>query len=155
MSGICGARELTLAVVLFSLAGAFACTPPPEKATEPKELETVDVTAAPDAALSTAGDAQERRATSALAGALPDGFPKDLPVLSPSSLVDFAERPGGGYTAAFDTPAAPASVRAALASRLAGFGWRDAGGGVWTKPDRQVTLAVEPTPMGARFTYSY
>jgi hypothetical protein len=143
------------AAVLIVIAAAFACAPPAEKPAEPKELETVEVTAAPDAALSTAGDAQERRVTSALAGALPDGFPQDLPVLRPSSLVDFAERAGGGYAASFDTPSPPAAVRSTLASRLKGSGWREAGSGVWTKPDRQVTLTVQPTAMGSRFTYSY
>jgi hypothetical protein len=137
------------------LALATACAPAAEKPSAPAELDTVDVTAAPDAALSTASDAQERRQAPAFAGALPDGFPGDLPVVKPSSLVDFAEAPEGGFVASFDTTEAPAAARAFLEGRLRAAGFRDAGGGTWTKPGRQVVLTLQPTGAGSRFTYRY
>ena len=149
------ARSARMAVAGIALAAPFACAPPAAEKAEPAELPTVEVTAAPDAALSTASDAQERRVTSAIAGALPDGFPSDLPVMRPSSLVDFAERAEGGYVAAFDTTEPPAATRAFLEGRLRSAGFRDAGGGIWTKPDRRVVLTIQPTGAGARFSYQY
>jgi hypothetical protein len=148
-----GARPAAT-IAALALLPAIACSPPPEEKA-PAELPTVEVTAAPDAALSTASDAQERRVTSALAGALPDGFPADLPVVRPSSLVDFAERPEGGHLAAFDTTDSPAAARTFLEGRLRAAGFRDAGGGVWTKPDRRVVLTIQPTGAGSRFVYQY
>lgn len=143
------------AVSATGLALLCGCAPAAEEKSAPADLQTVDVTAAPDAALSTASDTQERRVTSALAGALPDGFPADLPVIRPASLVDFAERPEGGYAASFDTTEPADATRGFLEGRLRAAGFRDAGGGVWTKPDRRVTLAVQPTGAGSRFTYQY
>ena len=148
------ARRRSIKAWLLALAAA-GCSPPAEKPGAPAELPTVDVTAAPDAALSTASDAQERRPTSAFAGALPDGFPSDLPVVNPSSLVDFAERPEGGYVAAFDTTEPLAAARAFLEGRLRAAGYRDAGGGTWTKPGREIVLTLQPTGAGSRFTYRY
>ena len=148
-------RALRPTMSAASLALALGCAPPAEKASAPADLQTVEVTAAPDAALSTASDAQERRVTSALAGALPDGFPSDLPVVRPASLVDYAEAKDGGHVAAFDTTEPPAATRSFLEGRLRAAGYREAGGGVWTKPGRRVALAIQPTGAGSRFIYQY
>jgi hypothetical protein len=149
-------RRPTRVALALLLTAAAGCAPAPQEQGAPqKELPTVDVTAAPDAQLSTESDVKERRPTESLAGALPGGFPADLPLVRPSSLVEYAENPEGGATAAFDTTESPAAARAFLEGRLRAAGYRDSGGGVWTKPDRRVVLAVQPTGAGARFTYTY
>jgi hypothetical protein len=141
----------------FLLLGLGACAPaPPPAAEKPAELETVDVTAAPDAALSTADDAVERRANpNALAGALPDGFPSDIPVYHPSSLVDFAPRPEGGAVVVFASPAPADSVASAMQQKLRAAGWQAGGGGGWTKAGRKLRLTVDSTAAGARFRIEF
>jgi len=147
------ARTLGVAVLMAT----SACSPaPPPSAEKAPELATVEVTAAPDAAYSTADDRVERRADpNALAGALPDGFPSDIPVYRPSSLVDFTPRPEGGFTVVFASPTAASTVAAALSQRLAAAGWQAGTAGHWTKPGRKLRLAVESTAAGARFRIEF
>ena len=147
-------RSLQIVGVLVAVG---ACSPAPPPSTEKApELATVEVTAAPDAAYSTAEDRVERRADpNALAGALPDGFPADIPVYRPSSLVDFSPRPDGGATVVFATPAAAAAVSGALQQKLAAAGWQAGPAGNWTKAGRKLRLAVESTAAGSRFRIEF
>jgi hypothetical protein len=120
------------------------------------EMPTVEVSAAPDAAYSIAEDQVERRANpNALAGALPDGFPKDIPIYRPSSLVDFAAKPDGGALAVFATPAGVAEVSSAMTQKLRAAGWQAGKAGSFTKAGRSLRLTVEPTPAGARFRVEF
>ena len=147
-------RRVARAAVLSSalLLGA-ACSPaPPPAAERSQELATVEVTAAPDAALSTAEDRIERRADpNAMAGALPDGFPPDIPVYRPSSLVDFTARPEGGYRVAFASPAEASTVRSAMTRKLGAAGWQAGAPGDWTKAGRKLRFTVESSAAGSRF----
>lgn len=148
------ARLSWLAALVLALG---ACSPPPPPAAErAPELATVEVSAAPDAAYSIADDKVERRANpNAIAGALPDGFPTDIPVYLPSSLVDFTSRPEGGAVVVFATPASVSTVSAALSQKLRAAGWQAAGSGAWTKPGRRLRLTVEATAAGSRFRFEF
>jgi len=143
------------APLLLLVLPLAACQPSNDRGAAPRELETVDVTRAPDAALSTAEDAQERRVAEGLSGVLPDGFPADLPLFRPASLVEMGELGGGGQIAEFDSPAPPAEVANWLAIRWRAKGWRPAAGGVWTSGERRVTLTVVTRPSGCRFSIAY
>lgn len=147
------ARPISLAVLL----AISACSPaPPPAAERAPELPTVEVSAAPDAAYSTTGDVVERRANpNAMAGALPDGFPPDIPVHRPSSLVDFSPRPDGGATVVFATPAPADSVVSALQQKLRAAGWEAGPPGIWTKAGRKLRLSVESTAAGSRFRIEF
>ncbi len=139
------------------LAGLVACSPsPPPTAQKPAELATVEVAAAPDAAYSIADDKVERRANpNAIAGALPDGFPTDIPIYLPSSLVDFTSRPEGDAVVVFATPAAVSTVSAALSQKLRAAGWQAGASGSWTKAGRKLRLTVEPSAAGSRFRIEF
>lgn len=160
-TGLSLLRRTQLAVLLAAiaalLAGLVACSPsPPPIAQKPDELATVEVSAAPDAAYSIADDKVERRANpNAIAGALPDGFPTDIPVYLPSSLVDFTSRPEGGAVVVFATPASVATVSAALSRKLRASGWQAAQSGGWTKAGRKLRLTVEPSAAGSRFRIEF
>lgn len=134
-----------------------ACSPAsPPAAEKTSDLETVEVTAAPDAAYSTADDRVERRADpGAMAGALPDGFPPDIPVYRPSSLVDFTARPEGGFVVAFATPAEVSIVASAMTQKLRAAGWQAGTAGTWTKAGRKLRLTVEPSAAGSRFRLEF
>ena len=139
------------------LAMSMACSPAPPPATErAPELATVEVAAAPDAAYSTADDRVERRVDpNAMAGALPDGFPADIPVYRPSSLVDFTPRAEGGAVVVFGTPSTAAAVTAALQQKLRAAGWQAGSAGQWTKAGRRLHLSVESTAAGSRFRLEF
>lgn len=160
----CGFRWLrrpvqvaALLVAMAAMAVMLACSPaPPPTAERAPELPTVEVTAAPDAAYSTADDRVERRADpNAMAGALPDGFPPDIPVYRPSSLVDFTPRPEGGFTVVFATPADVAAVSSVMTGKLRAAGWQAGTAGNWTKAGRKLRLSVESTAAGARFRIEF
>ena len=133
---------------------ALACAREPAPPQAPAELETVDVTAAPDAALSTAGDAKEARRSEGLSGVLPDGFPPEVPVFRPASLVD-VQSTGRGGVVRFDTTASPAAVSGFYAARLPAGGWTTEGGGAWSRAGRRITIAVAPRAAGASITIEY
>lgn len=151
---LCLRRSLQTAVLL---AAAAACSPAPPPASEKTpDLPTVEVTAAPDAAYSTEGDRVEQRANpNAMAGALPDGFPADIPLYRPSSLVDFTPRPEGGATVVFATPADAATVSSAMRQKLRAAGWQAGAADAWTKPGRKLRLTIQSTAAGARFRIEF
>jgi len=147
-------RSVLLAAVLVALL-ACAKSPAPEIEKTP-EIATVEVSAAPDAAYSTADDRVERRAdANALAGALPDGFPADIPVYRPSSLIDFSARAEGGYLVVFNAPAAASTVTSALGQKLRAAGWQAEPAGVWMKSGRRLRLVVEASAAGSRFRIEF
>lgn len=114
-------RLLLLGLVLLA-AVPIACAPSPPE--EPVELETVDVDLPIDAEYSTEGDLKAvERASPAISGLLPGDVPSDLPVFSPSSVVDFGQLGGGRAYVELDTGARPDAVRAWLGERLPGAGW--------------------------------
>ncbi|MGE0638762.1 MAG: hypothetical protein AB7G12_10685 [Thermoanaerobaculia bacterium] len=152
LSRLSGGSRCVVALLLATV-GAGCGAPPADKGAG--ELTTVEVTRAPDAALTTADDQQARRVAPALAGALPDGFPRDIPVFRPSSLVDQTILPAGGGVLVFDSSEPRETVAGSLARRLRAEGWRSAADGVWTKAGRRLTLAVESRPSGSRFRLEY
>ena len=114
-------RVLLLGLVLLA-ASTIACAPSPPE--EPVEIETEDVDLPIDAELSTEDDLKAvERASPAISGLLPGDVPSDLPVFSPSSVVDFGELGGGRSYVELDAGARPDSVRAWLGERLPGAGW--------------------------------
>lgn len=160
-TGLSLLRRTQLAVLLAAiaalLAGLAACSPsPPPAAQKPGELATVEVSAAPDAAYSIADDKVERRVNpNAIAGALPDGFPADIPIYLPSSLVDFTSRPEGGAVVVFATPAVASTVSVALSQKLRAAGWQAGTSGSWSKAGRRLHLTVEPSAAGSRFRIEF
>lgn len=121
-------------------------------------LETEDVGESFDAELSTEEDTIGRpRKEPEIAGVLPGGFPTDVPVFKPSSIVDFGELGGGRHYLEIDTSAPVSAVAAELEGALAGFGWsRDgAGSSAFTKGDRRLGLVLRSLSPGTRVRYEY
>jgi len=119
-------------------------------------LETEDVGDAFDAGLSTEEDTKGRlRKDPEIAGVLPGGFPTDVPLFKPSSIVDFGELDAGRYYLELDTSAPASAVSAELESSLAGFGWAKDGGGALTKGGRSLRLVVNDLSPGTRIRYEY
>ncbi len=147
-----GAAGPALLALLLAAGGCGDRPAPP-----PAPLETVDVDAAPDAELSTADDPQAAPRGPEVAGVLPGGVPRDLPLYKPSSLVAYGEVSAGRHFIVLDTPDPPAGVRGWLDQRLAAAGWQPAGPGAWRHPrgDRRLTVTFEPLGRGTRLRLEY
>lgn len=142
-----------LALLPLLVLGGLACPREKPAPAGPAPLETKEVGAAPDAALSTENDTVERRRAAAFSGVLPGTFPKELPVYEPSSLVDFGHDARGSF-AVFQTPDEPAAVRARYTSQLAarGFG---AAGDTFTRERLRVRVVFESLRPGTRIRVEY
>lgn len=94
--------------------------------------------APPDAHADLDGDAVARPAPAApaLSGELPAGFPRDVPLPRPASLVDF-----DATSVTLEVPTPLAATRAEYERRLRAAGFAAAAGGAWTHGARRVVVA--------------
>lgn len=146
--------------VLLSLLVFAACggkTAPGGDGSE--ALETVEVDEGPEAGLTTEFDEYAApRPSSEMAGVLPSDFPSDVPVFSPSSVVDFGSPDTQRYVE-LDTSAPTEGVRAALISQLSEAGWSSSSATgdamVFTKAGHRLRVVLEGLSGGTRIRYEY
>lgn len=124
------------------------------------ELETVDVAAAPDAAVSTEFDEQARQPPAQeMAGVLPSSFPAGMLVFSPASVVDFGDLPGEREFVVLDTSAGVSQVRLTFGNRVATSGWLveplDGDGYAFSRGGQRVLVNLEDLGAGTRIRYEY
>lgn len=141
-------RLVTALAGSLGLLVAAACGRAPAR-TADAPLETVDVTAKPDAAATLDADRVEapRADAAGFAGVLPPDFPRDVPLPEPSSLVDFGPK---GITVEVQSPVARA--KADYSARLRARGFAPAGDGSWTKGSRRLALAFADASGATRIT---
>jgi len=147
---------IVMVILLFSGACGRKMGPGSD---ESKPLETVEVDEGPEAALTTEYDEfAAPRPAQEMAGVLPSDFPSDVPIFSPSSLVDFGS-PGGERYVELDTSAPMNGVRASLESQLSNAGWRSTGSSgearVFTKAGRELRVVLQDLSAGTRIRYEY
>jgi len=147
---------IVMVILLFSGACGRKMGPGSD---ESKPLETVEVDEGPEAALTTEYDEfAAPRPAQEMAGVLPSDFPSDVPIFSPSSLVDFGS-PGGERYVELDTSAPMNGVRASLESQLSNAGWRSTGSSgearVFTKAGRVLRVVLQDLSAGTRIRYEY
>lgn len=118
------------------------------------DLDTVDVSAKPDAQASLAGDVVAQPVglpAGGIAGALPADFPREVPLPSPSSLVDFAASAREtSVTLAIDLP--PEQVSASYRRQLAAAGFREQPDGAFAAAGRSLRFAVSAEHGASRLT---
>lgn len=146
-------RRLAIGLIVSALL-AVGCAKR-EAPREPAPLETVDVAPARDATASLAAEPVERRAErpGGFSGVLPEGFPSDVPLLRPSSLIDSSWRPDGALEIVLASSASPADAGASYAGMLAAAGWKGHGPGAagrWKKGARTVEVELVDTRPGTR-----
>ena len=147
---------IVMVILLFSGACGRRMGPGSDDA---KPLETVDVDVGPEAAFTTEHDEfAAPRPAQEMAGVLPSDFPSDVPVFSPSSLVDFGS-PGGERYVELDTSVPMNGVRASLQSQLSSAGWSisDSNGEatVFVKAGRELRVVLQDLSAGTRIRYEY
>ncbi len=142
-------------VGLFVVVIAVACGGSPPAQFEEPALETVDLPADPN--LDPDSDPRAPNQRARLSGVLPGGFPDDLPVFLPASVVDFGE--GGGQSwVAFETGVDPQTTAAQLRARLGSADWDGVvGEGVSTlrKGSRVLEVEITEASNGCRYQYRY
>jgi hypothetical protein len=151
-------KSLSKLLVVVIVLGA-ACDRSAPKQQKIKELETVEVGGGPDAALTTELDQKARQVAIEVGGVLPSDFPSDLPVFSPSSVVDFGQLPTGGGFVEVDSPVPVDEVRSSLATLLQRSGWSveaigDAGN-TYSKGGHRVRLTLTDLTSATRIRYEY
>ena len=138
------------------IAGCDRSAPKQQK---PQELETVEVGGGLDAELTTELDQKARQVAIEVGGVLPSDFPSDLPVFSPSSVVDFGQLPSGGGFVVVDSPVPVDEVRSSLASQLQRSGWgvESIGdtGNTYSKGGKRVRLTLTDLTSATRIRYEY
>ncbi|MEM9556983.1 MAG: hypothetical protein AAGC60_22185 [Acidobacteriota bacterium] len=145
-----------LCLVLVSLAtgGCRPAEPPPATGEHRAPDPAVDV--APRIDVPIADDPQEVARGPALAGVLPGGFPEDLPIYRPSSIVDFSS--DGERWVELLTATPLADVRSSLLARLEANGWSVApeanGGYLLRQGERRARLHLQ-SDSGTLYRYSY
>lgn len=137
---------LAVAALLAAGCGRREAAPAKRQA----ELATVEVGAAPDAAASTAGDvvAAPPPAPGAVAGELPAGFPRDVPLPAGGGLVDFGPAAGGAWIELVVARPA-AEVESAYRRRLESAGFRADGAGRYRRGALRIAVACERRGAGA------
>lgn len=139
-------HRVPLATATLVSLGLIACGEP--EPTTVEAGEPVEVTPSPVENLTTEYDeVAPEQPQEQFGGVLPSGFPADVPVYTPSSLVEFGE--GGGRFVLLATPDAADAVRTSYRMTLESAGWQPAGGGReqrFTKDER--TLRVEVRDAG-------
>lgn len=119
------------------------------------ELEAVDV--APSLEIETADDPTATERAPSLVGLLPPGFPGDLPLYLPASLVDWGSGEGGRYVNLL-TPHGRSRVERELTRLVREGGWTvTASGGGWLlrKGGQRVRLRIENGNPGTLYRFEY
>jgi hypothetical protein len=139
------------AAATASLLALLACRQSEAPAGTPRpELPTVDVGGAVDAHATTAGDAVEVRheAPGGIAGELPQGFPREVPLPDPAGLVDFGPGAAGPWIELV-APRAAGAVGEAYRRELAAAGFTAQPGGRYSRGKLTIGVTVMPRGAGA------
>lgn len=148
-----GARRCLACGLLFALF--ISCRPASEEGRE-ESIPTVDLPA--DTPFEPENDPQARPRSEGLTGILPTGFPKDLPVYLPSSIIDLGTSARGGYTVTLLSPHGSSQVRSALQTQLRAAGWTasETGGEMLLRKGQQrAWLRFEEGGPGTRYRIEY
>ena len=148
-------RAVTIGTALLGLS-IVACQTP-DGSPEPAEIETVDVGGSIDEGLDTSDDPVGYVPLEEVGGVLPVGYPPDLPVYAPSSLIDFGSGEGEHYVLLM-TPDPPQTVRERLAMQLDSAGWSSrTNGGRWqvSKDDRSAAIRIIGDRSGSQIRIDY
>ena len=140
-------------LVVMAVATVMACAR--EEPKGPPPLETVDVAPPPDAAASLANEQVEARTAPAngFSGVLPAGFPADIPMPRPSSLVDVELGEAGRLAVVLASPASPRELGPDYARQLRAAGWQSEGPSLaerWQKGARILRVELVDAKPGSQ-----
>ena len=140
------------ALAMTLVVAALGCAQEPPR--QPPPLETVDVAPPPDARASLAHEpvAAPVEKDAQFSGVLPAGFPADIPLPRPSSLVD-VELGGDGIAIVLASPSSPNELGPVYGRLLRAAGWQPEGpsvAGGWRKGVRKLRVELVDARPGSR-----
>lgn len=134
-------------------SGLMSCGGPDPRARAEPPLEVEDV--GPGIEVDTTGDVREVRRSGGLTGVLPEGFPNDLPLSLPASIVDFES----SRSVTLLTAEPRSRVESDLVGRWKAEGWAvssvGAGRFEGEREGRRAHLQVEDAAPGTRYRWSW
>jgi hypothetical protein len=116
-----GGSKLFLMFVIAGLTASCRSSEEPGRI----EIETVDVQAEIDAALTTAYDETAIIHGDTVAGVLPGDFPGDIPLYVPASLIEMGSSESGRRFVVFATPDRRDQVHRGVIDKLINAGWNE------------------------------
>lgn len=146
-------RALGLATLL-ALLFAGACGPSAEETGE-EPLETEDIGAPIDAAVTTEFDVRARSSEEIVGASLPDDFPSDLPLCGSGSLVNYGPAGSGRRFVELSVESGRSAVERRCGARLESAGWRSTGEGVFERQGRRISVTYREGSPGTWVRIDY
>jgi len=142
------------AVVMLALLVAMTAACAQE--TRPSgELRTEEVAPPIDELLTTEFDERGRTRGPEVSGVLPPGFPADLPLYVPSSIVDLGDSGGGWRYVTIFAPDPEHRVSAQMKRQVGQAGWSSDDGLSWGNGARSVRLHFDDAAAGTEVRIEY
>jgi len=139
-------RRLLPGILCFVSVMALGC-PKSAQETGPEPLESEEVGAPVDASVTTEFDVQARSSQEIVGAALPADFPRDLPLYSSSSVINYGPVDADRRFVELSVPAQPGTVERRYNAQIEAAGWRPGAGGEFLRSGRRVVVTYrEGTP---------
>ena len=140
-------------LLLCALVLAAGCGP---EAKKPRgELQTEEVAPPIDEMLTTEFDEKGRTRRAQVSGVLPPGFPTDLPLYVPSSIVDLGASAGGWRYVTLFAPEPEHRVSTQMKLLVGQGGWSTQDGVTWSNGSRSVKLRFSDAAAGTEIRVEY
>jgi len=121
----------------------------------PPPLETEQVGAAIDVAVTTDYDVQARSAQEIVGSKLPASFPADVPLDASSSLINHGPAAPGRDFIELSVPAEPSVVERRYDAQLEAAGWRRGAGGSFQRRGRTIVVSYRQGTPGTWVRIEY
>lgn len=144
------------ATVLFGcLLVAFAgCQRGAEKAVlEP--LETEEVGAAIDAAVTTEFDIQARSSQESVGAKMPADFPRDIPLYGSATVINYGPAAADRHFVEFSIPAQPGTVEGRYNAQIQAAGWQRGTDGEFLRGNRRIVVTYRQGTPGTWVRVEY
>ena len=134
--------------------GLVACAPKAEKAAI-APLETEDVGAPIDASVTTEYDIQAKSSQEIVGSRLPADFPRDVPLYSASSVINYGPAAPDRRFVELSVPAQPNSVERRYNAQIEAAGWRRGDGGEFVRQGRTIVVTYRQGTPGTWVRIEY
>jgi len=146
--------RLLKSLAVLGVLGLAACSPEVEEAAlEP--LETEDVGAPVDASVTTEYDIQAKSSQEIIGSRLPSDFPRDVPLYSASSVINYGPAEANRRFVELSIPAQPNSVKRRYNAQIEAAGWRPGGEGEFLRQGRTIVVTYRQGTPGTWVRIEY
>ena len=126
-----------------------------EEPAAPAVLETEEVGAAVDAAVTTEYDVQARSSEEIVGSLMPSDFPRDVPLYGSSSLINFGPAAPERSFVELSVPAERPVVERRYSAQLEAAGWRRGDAGAFLRQGRTIVVSFRDGAPGTWVRIEY